>query len=173
MAPRAANLITDKLAGWTPSAEAQGVIIWRVLQLYLARYGSIPLGEMLVSMTTIVLNELGVAPTVTDLCEATGLPKSSISRYISAAMQQELVSETIDTKDRRRRMLTLTETGKNERRWQVRQIRRILEDVAEWDRARAAGELDARAELDAMKQVAGNPPEEFRPRGKRGARAAA
>ena len=166
MNAQASNLISDKLEGWSPSAEAQQVIIWRVLQLFLARYGSVPLGQLLVSMTTVVLNEMGRAPTVTELCEATGLPKSSISRYISAAMEQDLVSETIDADDRRRRMLGQTETGKTERKWQVRSIRKILEEVAEWDQGRAAagGALDVESELEAMKHVARNSPEEFQPR---------
>jgi DNA-binding MarR family transcriptional regulator len=161
----AMNLLSPKLEGWTPSAEAQQVILWRILQLFLSRYGSIPLGPLLVSMTTVVLNELGRAPTVTELCEATGLPKSSISRYISTAMEQDMVTETIDTEDRRRRMLGQTEAGKNERRWQVRQIRKILEEAADWDRQReaAGGVLDPEAELEAMKQVSAKPPESHAP----------
>jgi len=169
------NLLSPKIEGWAPSAEAQQVIIWRVLQLFLARYGSIPLGQLLVSMTTVVLNELGRAPTVTELCEATGLPKSSISRYISTAMEQDMVSETIDSEDRRRRMLGQTEAGKEERRWQLRQIRKILESAADWDREReaAGGVLDPEAELEAMKQVSANPPEAQVPARKRGPKAAA
>lgn len=168
MHSRAANLFSDRLEGWTPSPEAQQIIIWRLLQLFLARYGSVPLGQMLVSMTTIVLNELGRAPTVTELCEATGLPKSSISRYVSAQMEQDLVMETIDSQDRRRRMLSQTDGGKTERRWQVRQMRKILDSVCDWDRARAAGGgIDPDAELEAMKAVArGEAPEAFHPRRK-------
>ncbi|MGI9330633.1 MAG: MarR family transcriptional regulator [Gammaproteobacteria bacterium] len=171
----AKTLLSPKLEGWTPSAEGQQVIIWRVLQLFLARYGSIPLGQLLVSMTTVVLNELGRAPTVTELCDATGLPKSSISRYISAAMEQDMVSETIDSEDRRRRMLGQTENGKNERRWQVREIRKILEETADWDRQRetAGGALDPEAELAAMIQVSANPPESVARERKKGSQEAA
>ena len=173
MQSRASNLFTDELEGWTPSPEAQQIIIWRVLHLWLARYGSVPLGQMLVLMTTVILNELGRAPTVTELCEATGLPKSSISRYISAQMEQGVVTETIDPQDRRRRMLSPTEAGKTERRWQVREIRKILESVHAWDMAQAsAGEVNPEDELEAMKAVArGDAPEPFHPTTKRGPRA--
>lgn len=172
MQSRPTNLMSDHLAGWTPSPEAQQVIIWRVMQMFLARYGSVPLGQLLVTMTTTVLNELGRAPTVTDLCEATGLPKSSISRYISAHMEQGLVEESIDPRDRRRRMLGLTDTGRAERRWQNQNLRKILDDVCEWDRARQAGELDQEDELEAMKNVARGLAKEPFHRRKRGRSAA-
>ena len=87
-----------------------------------------------------MLNELGHAPTVTELCEATGLPKSSISRYIAAQMEQGVIHETIDPSDRRRRMLTQTDAGRAERQWQIRQMREILENVREWDESVLRGE---------------------------------
>jgi DNA-binding MarR family transcriptional regulator len=168
MAIKPVNLVSAQMAGWTPSAEAQQIILWRILQMFLARYGSVPLGQLLVSMTTVVLNELGRAPTVTELCEATGLPKSSISRYISAQMELDLLTETIDPRDRRRRLLSLTETGQAERRWQLARMRRILEAACDWDRGReAAGQLDPDDELEAMKAVArGEASEPFHPRRK-------
>lgn len=175
MQSRAANLISDRLSGWAPSPEAQQIIIWRVMQMFMARYGSVPLGQLLVSLTTIVLNEMGRAPTVTELCEATGLPKSSISRYISAQMEKGTVVETIDPQDRRRRMLGQTDAGKNERRWQVRQMRKILESVHDWDQARVGtGEIDADDELEAMKAVArGESPDSVQTARKRSRPAAA
>ena len=171
----ASNLITDKLADWTPSPEAQSMIFWRILQLFMARYGSVPLGQLLVGMTATVLNELGRSPTVTELCEATGLPKSSISRYISAQMEQGVVQETIDPQDRRRRMLMQTDFGRAERQWQITEMRRILEEVRDWDDARAAQEVgrSAETELDVMKQIVRDAPAEFQGRRKRGRRNAA
>jgi len=172
MHPKPPNLITEKLADWTPGAAAQMIITWRVMHLYMARYGSVPMGQMLVGMTAIILNELGRPPTVTDLCEATGLPKSSISRYISAQMEAGLIMEIIDPADRRRRKLVQTEGGKTERKWQIKQIRKILEDVKAWDdRIAATGNLDPEAELEKMKKIAGeDAPEEFGNRRKRGRR---
>ncbi len=165
-----ANLVNDELAHWRPSPEAQAVIFWRILQVFLARYGSVPLGQLLVGMTATVLNELGHAPTVTELCEATGLPKSSISRYIAAQMEQGVIHETIDPSDRRRRMLTQTDAGRAERQWQIRQMREILENVREWDESVLRGEtpLDPARELERMKRVVAASPEPFRGRRKRG-----
>lgn len=161
MTIKSSNHFTQRLAGWTPSAEAQMVIFWRIMHLYMARYGSIPLGQMLVELTTVVLNELGRPPTVTDLCDATGLPKSSISRYISSQMTRNMVSEVIDPSDRRRRKLVLTDKGTEERRWQVKQVRKIIEDVKDWDlKVRASGHgIDPDLEFERMKHANKNRPE--------------
>ncbi len=136
----------------------------------MARYGSPPMGQALTGMTATILNEMGHAPTVSELCAATGLPKSSISRYISAQMQQGIVREAIDPQDRRRRMLLPTEEGQKERAWQIAQMREILQEVRAWDEAQAADaqEIDGGKELERMMKVAANPPEEFKMRRKRG-----
>jgi DNA-binding MarR family transcriptional regulator len=175
MVTKATNHITTRLAGWTPSAEAQLVSFWRIMHMFMSRYGSVPLGQMLVDLTTLVLNELGRPPTVTDLCDATGLPKSSISRYVSAQMKLDMIEEVIDSKDRRRRKLVLTQKGKDERQWQVQQIRKILEEVKSWDeKSRQAGQtLDADLEFERMKHSNANAPENIgRKRKKRRAAAA-
>ncbi len=150
-----------RLNGWAASPEAQMVIFWRIMHLYMSRYGSIPLGQMLVELTTIVLNELGRPPTVTDLCEATGLPKSSISRYISAQMKAAMVTEVIDPKDRRRRKLVLTEEGVTERRWQVKQVRKIIENVMSWDQKNQQSKqpLDPDLEFERMRLNNASAPE--------------
>lgn len=151
----------SRLNGWTASPEAQMIVFWRIIHLYMSRYGSIPLGQMLVELTTTVLNELGRPPTVTDLCDATGLPKSSISRYISAQMKSGMVAEVIDPNDRRRRKLVLTDKGLTERRWQVKQVRKIIDNVMSWDQKnqRANQRLDPDQEFDRMKLNNTNPPE--------------
>jgi DNA-binding MarR family transcriptional regulator len=175
MTSKAANHFTSRLTGWTPSAEAQLVTFWRIMHMFMARYGSVPLGQMLVDLTTVVLNELGRPPTVTDLCDATGLPKSSISRYVSAQMAQDMLAEVIDPTDRRRRKLILTEKGKDERQWQVQQIRKILEEVKTWDeKSRQPGHaLDPDLAFERMKHSNANAPENIgRKRKKRRAAAA-
>ena len=58
MSIKSSNHFGPRLTGWTPSPEAQMVIFWRIMHLYMSRYGSIPLGQMLVELTTVVLNEL-------------------------------------------------------------------------------------------------------------------
>lgn len=161
MLMKASNHFSPKVEGWSPTAEAQMVIFWRIIHMYMSRYGSIPLGQMLVELTTVVLNELGRPPTVTDLCEATGLPKSSISRYISSQMTQGMVAEVIDPNDRRRRKLVLTDKGKDERRWQVKHVRKLLEDIKAWDEKNAgSGQApDPDIEFERMKLANGNAPE--------------
>jgi DNA-binding MarR family transcriptional regulator len=156
---KASNHFSPKVEGWSPTAEAQMVIFWRIIHMYMSRYGSIPLGQMLVELTTVVLNELGRPPTVTDLCEATGLPKSSISRYISSQMTQGMVAEVIDPNDRRRRKLVLTDKGKDERRWQVKHVRKLLEEVKAWDEKNAGSAPDPDIEFERMKLANVNAPE--------------
>jgi DNA-binding MarR family transcriptional regulator len=160
MTNRAANHFSPKLAGWSPTPAAQLVAFWRIMHTLMARYGSIPLGQMLVDLTTVVLNELGRPPTVTDLCEATGLPKSSISRYVSTQMSRGMITEVIDSADRRRRKLVLTEKGQKEREWQIREIREILDEVCSWDAKRISGDpVDAELEFERMKRCNANAPE--------------
>jgi DNA-binding MarR family transcriptional regulator len=161
MSIKASNHFSQRLSGWAPTPEAQMIIFWRIMHMHMARYGSIPLGQMLVELTTVVLNELGRPPTVTDLCDATGLPKSSISRYISSQMTRNMVSEVIDPNDRRRRKLVLTEKGMEERRWQVKQVRKIIEDVKSWDqKSKANGQgIDPDLEFERMKHVNVHRPE--------------
>ncbi|MDP6674226.1 MAG: MarR family transcriptional regulator [Gammaproteobacteria bacterium] len=158
---KSSNHIGPRLEGWTASPEAQVVIFWRIMHLYMSRYGSIPIGQMLAELTTLVLNELGRPPTVTDLCEATGLPKSSISRYVSTQMKAGMVAEVIDPQDRRRRKLVLTDIGTDERRWQVKQTRRIMEDVMAWDQKNQAARLqtDPDQEFERMKLTTAQAPE--------------
>ncbi len=161
MSIKSSNHFGPRLDGWKASPEAQMVIFWRIMHLYMSRYGSIPLGQMLVELTTVVLNELGRPPTVTDLCEATGLPKSSISRYISAQMAANMVAEVIDPNDRRRRKLVLTEKGQDERRWQVKAVRKIMESAREWDIKHQQNRqpVDADVEFERMKLCNVNSPE--------------
>ena len=155
MAEQSYDLITEDIEGWRPSAEAQMVIFWRTLHLFMSRYGSIPVGQLLVGLTTITMNELGRPPTVGELCEVTGLPKSSISRYIAAQMELGVVTEEIDPRDRRRRKLIPTEEGRNERGWQIEQMRKILRETRAWDRERteSGAAIDPDAELEAMAAV--------------------
>jgi DNA-binding MarR family transcriptional regulator len=173
MKTEAPDLISDEMQGWTPSPEAQHLMLWRVLHLLMARYGSIPLGQALVGITNTVLNEMGHAPTVTELCEATGLPKSSISRYISAQMEQGVVTEDIDPRDRRRRMLRQTDEGKKERQWMIREMRRIVSDLHDEDRERGGRPADPAVELQRMKAIAEDAPGEYHQRRRRGRRSAA
>ena len=83
--------------------DGQMALFWRILHLMLSRYGSHPMGQLLVALTMVFLNERGMPPTLTDLCRATGLPKSSVSRYVAWQIDQGLAKETVDPNDRRKR----------------------------------------------------------------------
>ncbi len=104
----------------------QMVVFWRILQLMITRYGNHPMGQALVVLTMVFLNERGMPPTMSQLCEATGLPKASVSRYISTQIKDGLVKEIIDPDDRRLRLLVQTDKGKAEWHWQIEQLDQIF-----------------------------------------------
>ena len=108
---------------------AQMGIFWRILHLITSRYGNYPMGQTLVAMTMVFLNERGLPPTLTDLCEATGLPKASVSRYVSWQLREGLCKEQVDPADRRRRLLVQTPKGKAEWDWQLGELNRIFDEV--------------------------------------------
>ena len=72
-----------------------------------------------------------------------------------------MIAEVIDPQDRRRRKLVLTEKGRDERRWQVKHVRKILEDVMAWDQKnqKSHQRLDPDLEFDRMKLSNANAPE--------------
>ena len=91
-------------------------VVWRWLLMSVSRYGSLPSGELLIVVTLIVMDRAGYHPTVTELSDITGMPKSSISRYVSDQMSDGFLEEYIDAKDRRRRRLRPTEAARQEMR---------------------------------------------------------
>ena len=105
------------------------VIFWRILHLLIMRYGNHPMGQLLVALTMIFLNERGMPPTLSQICEATGLPKASVSRYVSWQIKHGMVVEKIDPDDRRRRYLQQTAKGKREWQWQKEQIDHLFSEV--------------------------------------------
>lgn len=107
----------------------QMAVFWRIMHLLISRYGNQPMGQALVVLTMVYLNDRGMPPTMTQLCEATGLPKASVSRYVSSQIEAGLVKEKIDPKDRRRRLLAQTKKGRAEWCWQVEQMDRIFAEV--------------------------------------------
>ncbi len=111
--------------------QAQMGIFWRILHLITSRYGNYPMGQTLVALTMVFLNERGMPPTLTDLCEATGLPKASVSRYVSWQLREGLCEERVDQTDRRKRMLVQTEKGKAEWDWQIRELGKVFVEVSE------------------------------------------
>ena len=132
--------------------EGQMAVFWRILHLLIHRYGNNPMGQTLVVLTMVYLNDRGMPPTMTQLCEATGLPKASVSRYVASQIKSGHVEETIDPKDRRRRLLVQTKKGRAEWRWQVKQIDRIFNEVEEQLR-QFHGEGDPRRAEELLKRM--------------------
>ena len=99
-------------------------IYWRLIHLSVCRYGSHPTGQLLTAYTMDLLIEAGYEPTISDLCRATGLPKSTISRYVSWQIHHGYAREVIDPHDRRVRRLQQTKKGRSE-------MARTKKDLAE------------------------------------------
>lgn len=109
----------------------QMAIFWSILHFMISRYGNQPMGQPLVILTMVYLNERGMPPTMTQLCQATGLPKASVSRYVSLQIEAGFVKETVDPNDRRRRGLVQTAKGRAEWKSQVREMNRIFKEIVE------------------------------------------
>jgi DNA-binding MarR family transcriptional regulator len=148
MAPESSN--TYEL-----NPQAQMGIFWRILHLITSRYGNYPMGQTLVALTMVFLNERGMPPTLTDLCEATGLPKASVSRYVSWQLREGLCEEHLDPKDRRRRLLVQTNKGQEEWDWQLRELGKVFNEVAGMhvDLAESHTGMSAGNLLDLMKEL--------------------
>lgn len=163
---------TREYPGFTP--DGQMALFWRILHLMLARYGSHPMGQLLVALTMVFLTERGMPPTLTDICRATGLPKSSVSRYVAWQIGQGLARETVDPNDRRKRYLVQTPKGRTEWHWQVAQLKRVFKEITTLDRElhQRGEKRDAKALLEHMAALTEEAPTRsarFSPRQKRAA----
>jgi DNA-binding MarR family transcriptional regulator len=100
--------------------------IWCLLKLAVHKYNGSVTGEVLVVITVILLDRAGYNPTVGELTEMTGLPKSNISRYLADQFKLGHLTEVIDPSDRRRRTLAPTELGKAEQTWLADQMSNMV-----------------------------------------------
>jgi DNA-binding MarR family transcriptional regulator len=100
---------------------------WRLMDLSVHRYGSHPTGKLYIVLTIMMLDRVDYHPTVGELAEIVRLPKSTVSRYVSAEMNSGYLEEVIDPDDRRRRRLHLTSIAREEGQWHQGQIRQITE----------------------------------------------
>ena len=98
---------------------------WRMVYMSVHRYDSNTTGELLTVMTIALLRQADYKPTSADLVEITGLPKSSVSRYVSRQMRKGYVTEVVDPEDRRRRRLTPTTKGRKEEQWHQNQTQEL------------------------------------------------
>ncbi len=144
--------------------EARMAIFWHILHLLIARYGNHPMGQLLVALTAVFLSERGMPPTLTDLCDATGLPKASVSRYVSWQVKSGMASEAIDPTDRRRHFLLQTAKGKCEWRWQMEHIQKLFDVIADEAKEISQGfPVDTAADvMEKMMNATRNAPPLFR-----------
>jgi DNA-binding MarR family transcriptional regulator len=148
-----------------PESKAFYSLVWRHLHLTVHRYGSMPTGQMLTILTIITLSDLGYYPTVTELAEITGIPKSSISRYISAEMAAGLLEEIIDPGDRRRRRLRPTAAAEAEREWHAGEAAKIYEIVTKAKAAAAGSDyaIEVKQLIRGLKKLTSERPERLDP----------
>jgi DNA-binding MarR family transcriptional regulator len=106
-------------------------LVWGWLHLANNRYGTMPTGEMQVTLTIIMLSSLGYDPTVTELADITGLAKSNVSRYVSGQMKQGFLEEYIDSSDRRRRKLRPSDKAQPELQWHEKHVRQLFDLLRE------------------------------------------
>jgi len=115
----------------TPDLEIMNVyaMMWRLLHMNVTLFGSYPTGELLVVLTITLLADAGYHPTVTELADLTGLPKSTVSRYVSTEMNLGYIEEVIDPNDRRRRLLHATESARSHRDYYRQEIHKVVQDA--------------------------------------------
>ena len=105
--------------------------LWRFQHLAVHRYSGSLTAEVLMVLTIMVLDHSGKNPSISELADLTGLPKSSISRYVSHQLKIGHLQEKVDPQDRRRRVLLPTETGRKEQEWLRAQVSEMSGTVTE------------------------------------------
>jgi DNA-binding MarR family transcriptional regulator len=90
---------------------------WQILNMMTSNYGDLPTGQIMVALTIDVFHRNDYLPTATELRQATGLPSSSVSRYVDWQLSEGYLEEIIDPDDRRLRRLMQTKKGAAEMAW--------------------------------------------------------
>ena len=96
------------IIGQSPNTFLTYSLVWGWLHFANKRFNPMSSGQMLTALTIIILHDLGYEPTVSDLTKLTGIPKSSVSRYVSCEMKRGFLEEYVDPMDRRQRRLRAT-----------------------------------------------------------------
>jgi DNA-binding MarR family transcriptional regulator len=120
--------------------------------MMVTNYGSHPMGQLLIALTLNILHRNGYQPTVDELTKVTGLPKSSVSRYVSWQINNGYLIQQFDPNDRRSRRLLQTEKGEGEKQWLDEHLNRISTDVDEMlgKHLKAADQSDPKRILECM-----------------------
>lgn len=108
------GLLPDDRLDTEGTADLQLDLLWAGMRFHVHRMGQTPIAQALVGWTNTILLHRGFHPTVMDLSRATGLPRSTVSRYIDAIISDGIVEERVNPNDRRRRELYLTRKGADE-----------------------------------------------------------
>jgi DNA-binding MarR family transcriptional regulator len=128
-------------------------LVWGWLHLANQRYGTMPTGEMQVTLTIIMLSKLGYDPTVTELAEITGLAKSNVSRYVTGQMSAGFLEEYIDSSDRRRRKLRPSKKAEPELVWHESRLRQLINVVREQQRKGETTPQDFNMLLESLRKI--------------------
>ena len=123
----------SKLKFTALSSNAVGALQWRLANLYFQKFGNIPLGQQLVQITLMSLHDRKWYPTVGQLARIVDMPRTTISRHISAIIAAGQVLEAIDPSDRRRRVLKPTKKGNRARESLYKHANALIARVAELD----------------------------------------
>ena len=91
------------------------------------RFLASSMGEFQVILTLIVLDRDGIHPNLVEVAKLTGLPKSSVSRYVTKILRAGYVNEEIDANDRRRRVLHITDSARQDMQATEQMFMRFLE----------------------------------------------
>ncbi len=98
---------------------------WQILNMMTSNYGDLPTGQIMVALTIDIFHRNDYSPTIMELRRATGLPSSSVSRYVDWQLSEGYLEETIDPDDRRSRRLIQTKKGMAEMAWLNSELERV------------------------------------------------
>jgi DNA-binding MarR family transcriptional regulator len=107
---------------------------WQLLNMMTSNFGSLPAGQIMIALTIDIFHRNDYSMTVTELSRATGLPNSSVTRYVSWQLGEGYLEEIIDPDDRRLRRLMQTKKGLAEMAWldnKLEQVERESDWIAE------------------------------------------
>jgi len=137
------------IIGKSPNALLTYSLVWGWLHFANKRFNPMSSGQMLTTLTIIMLHDLGYEPTVSDLTKLTGMPKSSVSRYVSCEMNLGFLEEYVDPTDRRQRRLRATANAAPALRKRCEMVSELFDFCAEKSKKNPSPHRDFIEELSA------------------------
>ena len=120
--------------GTTLSQEQVLAVLCRFLQLGLRHYDGGLTAETLAVLLILAMDRAGHAPSVSELAELVGVPKSNMSRYVANQINAGHLEEVIVPTDRRRRLLRPSDAGRKEFTWIMGEISEIASAIGQDDK---------------------------------------